>query len=212
MKVEYLFVGALQEIAYFLIDEETNKTFIVDPGAEADRILEKIKKQNLQVEALLITHGHYDHIGAVMALKEALGCKVIAHEHAKLYLQDTNYNLSTAFGGAELKVEADEYVQEGDTLTLEGTDLTLEVLYAPGHTLDSAVYYTKAYQAAFVGDVIFKDSIGRTDLQGGSYEQLQNSIREKIYTLEDETILYPGHGPFTSVGYEKNFNPYVSKA
>lgn len=208
MKIDRITVGMLQEHTYFIIDEDTSKAFIVDPGAEAQRILNKIKVEGLSIEAILLTHGHFDHIGAVIELRETLGCPVIIHECGKTYTSNPDYNLSSVFASEELVFEADRYVEDGEIIELVGTDISLKVVFAPGHTLDGVAYYNDKERVAFVGDIIFNGSIGKTDLPGGDMTTLLSSIKKGIFTLPEETVIYPGHGASTTVGHEKNTNPF----
>lgn len=213
--IEKIVVGPLQENAYFVIDEETKKGIIIDPGAEAGRILATIKENEWEIGLILITHGHYDHIGAAEELREELGCDIIAHKGAKEYLEDPEKNLSTMFGNDKVQFSADKYISEGEASydNLLGDlpkTLSFKVFYAPGHTSDSIVFYFEGFNAAFVGDVIFKESMGRTDLYGGSGPGLLESIKTQVFTLPEETVLYSGHGPSTTVKYEKSYNPYFN--
>lgn len=210
MKIDRLTVGMLQEHTYFIIDEVSKKAFIVDPGAEAQRILDKVANDGLVVQAILLTHGHFDHIGAAVEIREALGCPIVIHECGKAYIGNADYNLSSVFGREDVTFEADRYVNKGDKIMLEGTDITLEVVFAPGHTLDGVAYYSGADGVAFVGDIIFSGSVGRTDNPGGDMGTLLKSIRENIFTLPGETVLYPGHGGPTTVKQEKNTNPFFN--
>lgn len=213
--IEKIVVGPLQENTYFVIDEATKKGIIIDPGAEANRILDMIKENNWEIGLILITHGHYDHIGAAEELREELGCDIVAHKGAKEYLEDPEKNLSTMFGSEKVQFSADKYIAEGeasydDLLGDLPRTLSFNVFYAPGHTSDSIVFYFENYKAAFVGDVIFKESMGRTDLYGGSGPGLLASIKTQVFTLPEETVLYSGHGPSTTVKYEKSYNPYFN--
>lgn len=210
MKIDRLTVGMLQEHTYFIIDEVSKKAFIVDPGAEPIRILDKIANDGLTIQAILLTHGHFDHVGAVVEIREALGCPVIIHECGKAYISNPDYNLSSVFGREDVTFEADRYVAQGEKIVLEGTDITLEVVFAPGHTSDGVAYYSETDRVAFVGDIIFSGSIGRTDNPGGDMSTLLKSIKENIFTLPGETVLYPGHGGPTTVKQEKNTNPFFN--
>lgn len=210
MKIDRLTVGMLQEHTYFIIDEASKKAFIIDPGAEAKRILDKIANEGLEIQAILLTHGHFDHIGAAVEIREALGCPIVIHECGKAYISSADYNLSSVFGREDVTFEADRYVNKGEQIVLEGTDVTLEVVFAPGHTLDGVAYYSEAEGVAFVGDIIFNGSVGRTDNPGGDMGTLLKSIRENIFTLPGETVLYPGHGGPTTVKQEKNTNPFFN--
>ncbi|MEG0352948.1 MAG: MBL fold metallo-hydrolase [Cellulosilyticaceae bacterium] len=208
MKIERMTVGMLQEHTYFIIDEESAKAFIVDPGAEPHRILEKITADGLSVEGILLTHGHFDHIGAVTQIREELGCPVIIHECGKAYISNPDYNLSSVFAREDVVFEADRYVEHGDMVEIAGTDISLKVVFAPGHTSDGVVYYSDKEKVAFVGDIIFNGSIGRTDNPGGDMTTLLVSIKKNIFTLPEETVIYSGHGESTTVKREKNTNPF----
>lgn len=210
MKIERVTVGMLQEQTYFAIDEKTKQAFIIDPGADEYALIHKIDTEGLKVEKILLTHGHFDHIGAAAAIKAHTNCEIVIHEEGKRYLEDPRYNLSTAFGDGAMTLQADQYVKDGDVVQVEGTDLKFEVIHAPGHTLDGVAYYNDAHKAAFVGDIIFKGSIGRTDFIGGDMATLIRSIRAGIFTLEREVTLYPGHGDPTTVGFEVLNNPYFN--
>ncbi len=189
--------------AYFYIDEQTKHGFLIDPGAEADKILKKIKDNQWVIEKILITHGHFDHIGAVQKIHQELKIPYLAHQNGKDYLPNVSYNLSSYFG-TEIKLNDAEYLTEGDEITLQANpDIKLKVIYTPGHTQDSVIYYDVNNNTAFVGDTIFKNSVGRTDLPGGNTQQLYQSIENKIFTLPDETILYSGHSEPTTVKDEK---------
>ena len=212
--IDKIIVGSLGVNTYFVIDKDTKRGIVIDPGAEAQRILDKIKENNWEISLILLTHGHYDHIGAAKELGETLGCPIVAHKEGQVYLENASRNLSSVYGGGGLEFKADRYI-EGNSSECEelGKDLppnlAFRVFYAPGHTTDSIVFYFSHYEAAFVGDVIFKESVGRTDLEDGNGESLLEAIKTHIYTLPEETVIYPGHGPSTTVGYEKNNNPYV---
>lgn len=210
MKIERMTVGMLQEQTYFAIDEATKKAVIIDPGADEHAIIHKIDEEGLKVEKILLTHGHFDHMGAAAAIKGHTNCEIVIHEEGKRYLQDPNYNLSSLYGDGALVLEADKYVKAGEKVSVEGTDLSFEVIHAPGHTLDGVAYYNDAHKIAFVGDIIFKGSIGRTDFKGGDAATLLRSISLGIFTLEKEVTLYPGHGEPTTVGFEILNNPYFN--
>lgn len=213
--VDRIIVGALQVNTYFVIDRETNQGIIIDPGAQVNRILEAIRMNHWEIGLILLTHGHFDHIGAAQELRDALGCKIVIHKEGQEYLEDPEKNLSSLFEGEQVKIEADQYITGTETEVEEliqdlPKSLSFKVLHAPGHTSDSAVFYFPYYNAAFVGDVIFKESVGRTDLAGGSWKTLENSIKTQVFTLPEETTLYPGHGPSTTVKYEKKYNPHFN--
>lgn len=189
---------------YFYIDEKSKHGFIVDPSAHADILLQFIDEQQWHIEKIFLTHSHLDHIGAVLPLAQALQIKYYGLNMAQKYL--SNPNFATHFTNHAV-LENMTYCQDGDEISLSSNkDIVLKVLATPGHTLDSAVYYDKANNIAFTGDTIFQSGIGRTDIEGsgGNPQQLMHSIKTKILTLPDCTILYPGHGEATTVKQEKH--------
>ena len=189
--------------AYFYIDEKTKSGFLIDPAAEAEKLIQIIKENGWTIEKMLITHGHFDHIGAVETLYRELKIPYIAHQNGKDYLTDGRLNLGD-YCGRTFDLEKAEYVNDGDEIALEADpSVTVKVLHTPGHTPDSVLYYDAANKTAFVGDTIFKDSMGATHFPGGNFAQLQQSIRQKVLTLPEDTVLYSGHSEPTTVGYEK---------
>lgn len=197
--------GMIPENTHFYIDDESLHGFLIDPGAEAERLLQIIAEKNFVIEKILLTHGHFDHIGAVNEIQDKLKIPVFAHELGKDYLFNPEKNLSL-FTDTEIKLGEINFLADGDLICLEkNPEFNLQLIHTPGHTTDGATFYGKKNSLAFVGDTIFKGSFGRTDFPGGSFEILMQSIKTKIFALPDETILYTGHGENTSVGYEKRF-------
>lgn len=195
--------------AYFYIDDETKHGFLIDPGAQAKELLKLIREKDLTIEKILLTHGHADHIGAVNELQKALDVSVIMGEHGRDYSENPVWNLSTEFG-KPICLENVTYMTEGSRIALKGKpDFFVTVINAPGHTTDGVLYYSEKDSVAFVGDTIFKASFGRTDMYGGDYQTLMQTIREKVLTLPDDTILLSGHSEPTSVAEEKG-NSYYS--
>lgn len=196
--------GIIETNAYFYIDEKSKHGFLIDAGAEADRLLRLIADNNWIIEKILITHGHFDHIGAVEKIAATLGIPYLAHRNGKDYLPVPTYNLSAFFGG-DIVLNNAEYIDEGAEISLStAPDVKLKVLHTPGHTQDAVAYYNAADATAFVGDTIFKNSVGRTDIPGGDYRQLLKSIQDKIFTLPVATTLYSGHSGPTTVSAEKH--------
>ncbi len=189
--------------AYFYIDENTKHGFLIDAGAEADKLENIIKQNNWIIEKILITHGHFDHIGAVQKLHLTLNIPYYGHIESQLYFTDPNYNLSAYFGQAFSLTDAN-YFNDGDIISLDATpEIQLKIIHTPGHTQDSVIFYDEQNNLAFVGDTIFKSSVGRTDFPGGNAQQLKSSIKNKIFTLPDTTLLYSGHSAPTTVAAEK---------
>ena len=162
-----------------------------------------IRKEGWTIEKILLTHGHFDHTGAVNELRKALEVQVYAYETADMYLLDTRMNLSAACGEYVIVRDA-HYLYDGDIIALEADpELRLQAIHTPGHTPDSVIYYAPKDGIAFVGDTIFKGSIGNWQYPGGNPEDLQRSIIQRIFTLPDQTVLYSGHSEPTTVGTEK---------
>ena len=189
--------------AYFYIDEKTKHGFLIDPAAQADILLRLTEENGWTIEKMLITHGHFDHIGAVETLHRQLDIPYIAHQNGRDYLTNSRLNLGD-YCNRVFNLNEAEYVNDEDEITLAADpSVKLTVIHTPGHTPDSVLYYDVANKTAFVGDTIFKDSMGATHFPGGDFEQLQRSIRQKVLTLPDNTVLYSGHSEPTTVGYEK---------
>jgi hydroxyacylglutathione hydrolase len=182
---------------------------VIDPGLDPEAILAFLAEQQLRPAALLNTHGHADHIGGNEALKQAFPeAPIIIGVHEAHLLTDAEANLSAPFGLPIVSPPAEQLVREGDVLELAG--LRLEVFEIPGHSPGHVVFvYRSSPTVVFGGDVLFRGSVGRTDFPGGSAEQLCTGIRSKLYTLPDDTVVYPGHGPVTKIGHEKRTNPFV---
>lgn len=206
LRVYVMEVGPLMVNAYIVEDPPSKKAVVVDPGDDGEAILSEIGARGLAVEKILLTHGHFDHVGAVRLLRAKTGAPV--HLHA-----DDAGRMATArrqglmFGlSVEDPPPADVLVGEGDRIAFAGGEFL--VAHTPGHT-PGCVSYLRGGMA-FVGDLVFAGSIGRTDLPGGSHERLLRSVREKIFVLPDDTVIFPGHGPSTTVGREKRSNPFFT--
>ncbi len=192
--------GFIDENSYLFSDPETGLGFLIDPGAEEEEILDVIRQKNCTVRAILLTHGHFDHIGAVNGLRKVLNVPVYAHENAPAYLENEAYNLSPV----PLRVENIIPVKDGEIISLpENPSYNLKVIYTPGHTTDSVVYYCGARGLAFTGDTIFCGSYGNPGFPGGNIKTLFDSIKNRILTLNENTVLYSGHSGPTTVGRER---------
>jgi hydroxyacylglutathione hydrolase len=204
--LQSLAVGPIMANCFILGCENTRKAAVIDPGAESGRILMKLAEQKLTVAYIINTHGHFDHVGANRKLKEATGAKLVIHALDQPMLSALS-ETSAAFGlSVENSPPPDQTVQDGDTLQFG--EITLTVLHTPGHTPGGISLYTDG--VVFVGDTLFAGSIGRTDFPGGDFDTLISSIRNKLYPLGDQVIVYTGHGPETTIGREKRFNPFAS--
>lgn len=198
-------LGPLGTNCYLVGDRELGQAFLIDP-ATADMV-QGLEEHNLKLAGILLTHGHGDHIGGVEELLASYDVPVYIHEKDAPFLTDPSLNLSE-FSGHTISVEPKDirYVTDGDEITL-GDRIRLQVLASPGHTPGGVVYYMAPL--AFAGDSLFRGSIGRTDFPGSSYDDLIQSVSTKLFTLPEDTVVYPGHGSETTIAYEKQYNPFV---
>lgn len=206
MKIEHYVVGVVGTNCYFAINEQTKECIIIDPGDESGRLADKIKAGGYAPVAILLTHAHFDHIMGVDALREQYKIPVYVHADDADMLQQPQLNCGAMIGTSALAT-ADEQVHDGDTLELAGMEI--QVLHTPGHTPGGACYYFPEEGVVFSGDTLFCESVGRTDLPGGSMSQLVRSVREKLFKLPDLTIVYPGHGEPTKISTEKQYNSFI---
>jgi hydroxyacylglutathione hydrolase len=191
---------------YIIQCEETGATAIVDPGTPAPWIKQHLTAHGLSISLILLTHGHLDHIGGVEWVKSFSGAPVLVHPDDLDMLSDPFLNGSALFGGDPIKLDGvDRLFGHGDLIELG--NLRLKVLHTPGHSPGGVSFYTPGHLIA--GDALFAGSIGRTDLPGGNYEVLKRSIHDHLFTLPDETVVYPGHGPTTTIGDERQYNPFL---
>ena len=204
MILERLVVGPFASNCYIVGSEQTKEGMIIDPGDEARQILKKVNDLQLDIKFMVITHGHVDHIGAMKEVKEATKAKVCVHTDDAPFLQ--GQGVSNVFGLSYLTPPpADRVIKDGDDINVG--DLHFSVLHTPGHTPGGICLIGQGI--VFTGDTLFNYGIGRTDLFGGSHAQLLSSIHTKLMILPDDTIVYPGHGPETTIGAERRSNPYL---
>lgn len=205
LQIETLVLSMISTNCYLAMNTETNALLIVDPADEVDRIIRKIEEMQAKPEAVLLTHGHFDHIGAAEALHELYGIPVCAMEDERQILEADTMNLSAMHGRGYI-VKADRFFHDGEIVELAG--MTIQALHTPGHTIGGACYYIESEQVLFSGDTLFCCSVGRTDLPTGSMSRLRDSVHRKLFALPDETLVFPGHDEPTNIGYEKQYNPY----
>ena len=205
LQVEPLIVGPLFSNCYIVWDEDVKLGVVIDPGDDAGDILDTIKKLGIKIKYILATHGHFDHVGAVAPLRKKLNVDFLAHEDDFFFIEDGE-NAARRWGiDIEQPPKPDRFIKDGDKIKVGKFEL--EVLYTPGHSPGGVCFlYDKI---VFGGDTLFQGSIGRTDFRKGSFEDLSKSIKTRLYTLPDDTIVYTGHGPVTTIGDEKKFNAFV---
>ena len=208
MNIEIIPVTAFQQNCSLIWDDEKNAA-IIDPGGEAQKLIKRIEELGLNLQAILLTHGHLDHVGAAPQLKAHFGVEIIGPHHADEYWFQALPQQSRQFGLFEIdSFLPDRWLdQDGEILTLAGYQF--EVKHLPGHTPGHVGFVEHNQKVIFSGDVLFKQSIGRTDFPGGNHEELLHSIRTKLYSLPDDMIVIAGHGPATTIGQEKQQNPFV---
>jgi glyoxylase-like metal-dependent hydrolase (beta-lactamase superfamily II) len=207
MILEMLTVGPFQENCYIVGDEESGVGAIIDPGEEAARIAMAVEQTGLDIGSIIITHAHIDHVGAVVALVDEYACPVLMHAEAEPMLEQLPTQammMGLRFGKLPT---VDRHI--GDEEVLEVGDIRLRSLYTPGHAPGHLAFYIEDRDLVLSGDAIFAGSVGRVDLPGGSMEVLMRSIEERLLTLPDETMVYPGHGPHTTIGTERASNPFL---
>ncbi len=207
MTVKEFQVGMVGTNCFIAADSETKETLIIDPGDEAGKISNHISKNELRPVAVLLTHGHFDHCMAARKLAEQYGISIYVHEEEKAVMENPAYNCCGMIG-RELVFKADKYFHgETDHISLAGFEI--DVYHTPGHTPGGVCFYVKSEGILFSGDTLFCESVGRTDFPKGSMSQLVRGIKEKLFLLPDDTKVLPGHGEWTSIGNEKQYNPFV---
>lgn len=205
MKLIRIPAGIYAANCYIVYSENTNDGIIVDPGGDADHIMEVIEKNKLNINHIILTHGHGDHIGGVIDLKSSLNVDVMIHEEDAEMLRNGDINLSTTMAMGSVEIEPDKLLKDGDIIKFG--DLEAEVIHTPGHTRGGICL--KIEDILITGDTLFSGSIGRTDLSGGNYETIISSIKEKLMVLSDNIEVLPGHGGPSTVGRERVSNPFL---
>ena len=204
MKLEQVVVGDLGVNCYIVSCEQTKKAAVIDPGENGQTILEKIK--NVDVVAIINTHGHADHIGANKMIKDVTKADIFIHRDDAMMLLEPRLNLSIFLGNEIKSYAADRIVESGDTIAIG--NIALKVIHTPGHTKGGICLYTDGI--LFSGDTLFAESVGRTDFPGGSMRELMKSVTEKLLILPENTKVLPGHGAATTIGWERSHNQFLA--
>lgn len=205
MKLESIVVGPLGVNCYIV--SKDGKAVVVDPGGHFDSIVRHLEKENLEPVAIVNTHGHFDHIGAVAQMVAKYNIPFMLHKKDE-FLCSHGAETSSMFGFEEMKNPVvTEYIEDGQTLEFNGIEIN--VIHTPGHSPGGVSLYFKELKSVMTGDTIFLESIGRSDFPYADTEQLLNSIRQGLFTLDEDTKVYPGHGPSSSIGHEKSYNPFL---
>lgn len=206
--VRQLLLGPIQTNCYLIYDDQTRETIVIDPADNAGRIQSVVEENGLKPVVIFLTHGHFDHIGAVSALKQLYSIPVCCYEQEEDVMENPERNVSLMFGNP-LSLKADKTVADREILHYLGRDIT--VLHTPGHTKGSCCFYFEADHFLMSGDTLFAESVGRTDFPTGNMGTLVHSIQDILFRLPDETVVYPGHNEGTTIGHEKKYNPFVGE-
>ena len=206
VKIGRIPLGNMGTNCYFVYREDTKNAIVFDPADNGYYLYEKLNDNGITVKAIFLTHGHFDHIYGVKKLKELSGAKVYASVDEVEVLKDSDKNVSELFGRV-ITLEPDETFNDLDVITIEG--MTFQVLATPGHTVGSVCFYFKDDNILIAGDTLFEGSVGRTDFPTGSMKTLVESINSKLMVLPDNTRVYPGHGGTTTIGDERQNNPFI---
>ncbi len=206
IKIGRMVLSMCQTNCYFIYREETRECILVDPADQGPQIYYALTKNGFSIQAILLTHGHFDHIWGANEVRELANVKIYAYEQEKELLNSERLNVSKG-AGRPYTVEADVYLKDGEEVTAAG--MACKCIASPGHTAGSCCFYFEEAGFLISGDTLFRESVGRTDLPTGNMRTLINSVKEKLFVLPEETKVYPGHGESTTIGYEKKYNPFI---
>lgn len=209
MLIESIVVGPLGVNCFILGDRQSNEGMIVDPGADCDKILAAVSRFGLTVKYIVNTHGHFDHVGCNRPVQEKTGAELLIHEKDVPLLSQASRSAQMYGLSVEDSPAPSRFLTDG--MRLELGKRSIEILHTPGHTQGGCCLLLAGQGVVITGDTLFADSVGRTDLPGGSHEQLIASIKAKLMPLPDETVVWPGHGPSSTIGRERRMNPYINE-
>lgn len=205
MIIKQFVLGQLENNVYLVMDEKTKKAVLIDATALSDNIIKTVNELGAKVEYILLTHGHFDHVMGVNSLKTALNTKAVIHKD-DLAISDNVNEFTRLFGIPESEIPKYEmFIKDNDTIPVG--NMQIKVIHTPGHTEGGVCYLID--DKLFSGDTLFRESVGRTDLFGGSFEKLSDIIKNKLFKLNENITVYPGHGPITTIGHEKKYNELV---
>lgn len=206
LKIGRMMLGVCQTNCYFVYREGSSKVIFIDPADYGDQIFKAMKDNGFEVAAILLTHGHFDHIWGCSRLRQLTSAPVYAYEGEEKVLLSADLNVSAGAGRA-CTVKANTLLKDGEEVTIEG--MTFKLIATPGHTQGSCCYYFEEANMLISGDTLFEESVGRTDLPTGSMSTLVRSVKDKLFELPDDVVVYPGHGDSTTIGHEKKYNPFI---
>lgn len=206
LKIGRMMLGVCQTNCYFVYREGSSKVIFIDPADYGDQIFQAMKNNGFEVVAILLTHGHFDHIWGCSRLRQLTSAPVYAYEGEEEVLLSSDLNVSAGAGRA-CTVKANTLLKDGEEVTIEG--MTFKLIATPGHTQGSCCYYFEEANMLISGDTLFEESVGRTDLPTGSMSTLVRSVKDKLFELPDDVVVYPGHGDSTTIGHEKKYNPFI---
>ncbi len=207
MEVIKIPVGIYAANCYIVYFKDTKEALIIDPGSQGDEIANKIKDLGLSIKYIILTHGHWDHTDGILELKEKIDAPVLIHKKDEVLLKAGKKSIYEGATSDNREISSDKFVEDGEELPFGNT--IVKIIYTPGHSPGGISI--KIDDKIFTGDTLFAGSVGRTDLYGGSFEDIIYSIKEKLLIYPDDTIIYPGHGQSSTIGKEKAYNPFLKK-
>lgn len=206
IELKYAVIGSIGTNCYILKNTQTNEGVMIDTADNYDAAVSFIDRCNCTLKAILLTHGHYDHMTVARDIADKYGVKIYACEYEKHTLANPDINLSSHMGRGGIRMSADYWIKDGEELDIAG--IKILAIHTPGHTEGGMSYYVKDLSSLFSGDTLFAESVGRTDFPTGSMSQIVSSVKDKLFKLPDDTVVYPGHGEGTSIAHEKAYNPF----